>query len=475
MHRERQAIKLRSGGGGGHALYDDGASLIGRASTHADTQFSAAACHGPTKSAASFSSDSSDSDVLRPLDFLEVSLPPAAIADESARLAASADRRRRPLATPSRRMSTVLWFSAALMLMCCWSPVAVQASRLGHGTIASSMLGGGDTHAADAPPLASSAEAAAVVGGPTSSGGGARDAANNAADDASLVVNTLAGRVRGMTAQAATGKEVDVWNSIPYAQPPVGDLRFRHPRPMDPWDDVRDTRDMPNSCWQTMDDFFGNFAGSAMWNANTERSEDCLYLSVTVPKPRPKNAAVLIWVFGGGFVTGSSTLDVYDPKILVSEENIIYVAFQYRVASLGFLFFDQPGAPGNMGMFDQVMALQWVHSNIAFFGGNPNNITLFGESAGAASVSMHLLSPLSRNLFSQAVMQSGSATAPWAVVDKSETIIRGLRLAEAVGCPHSRANLSASLDCLRTINASVLVNNEVRLSRPIVNSDYHHV
>jgi acetylcholinesterase len=133
------------------------------------------------------------------------------------------------------------------------------------------------------------------------------------------------------------------------------------------------------------------------------------------------------------------------------------------VASLGFLYFDQPGAPGNMGMLDQVMALQWIHSNIAFFGGNPNNITLFGESAGAASVSMHLLSPLSRNLFSQAIMQSGSATAPWATVDREETIIRGLRLAEAVGCPHSRANLSATLDCLKTINASTLVNNEVRL------------
>ena len=333
---------------------------------------------------------------------------------------------------------TVVWLSAALLLLV-WGPAATRATRLaGHGTIAA---GGGDGRA------------------------GAADIPTTT-EDPSLIVNTLSGRVRGMTSQAPTGKQVDVWNSVPFAQPPVGELRFRHPRPMDPWDDVRDTRDMPNSCWQTMDDFFGNFAGSTMWNANTERSEDCLYLSVTVPRPRPKNAAVMVWIFGGGFVTGSSTLEVYDPKILVSEENVIYVSLQYRVASLGFLYFDQPGAPGNMGMFDQVAALQWVHSNIAFFGGNPNNITLFGESAGAASVSMHLLSPLSRNLFSQAIMQSGSATAPWATVDKEETIIRGLRLAEAVGCPHSRANLSATLDCLHTINASVLVNNEASLLSP---------
>jgi len=172
--------------------------------------------------------------------------------------------------------------------------------------------------------------------------------------DPSLVVNTLTGRVRGMTAQASTGKEVDMWNSIPFAQPPVGDLRFRHPRPMDPWTEVKDTRELANSCWQTVDEFFGDFTGSTMWNTNTERSEDCLYLSVVVPRPRPKNAAVLVWIYGGGFVTGTSTLEVYDPKILVSEESIIYVALQYRVASLGFLFFDQPGAPGNMGMFDQV-------------------------------------------------------------------------------------------------------------------------
>lgn len=279
-------------------------------------------------------------------------------------------------------------------------------------------------------------------------------------EDTSLIINTLAGRVRGLTLQGPTGKQVDVWNSIPFAQPPVGDLRFRHPKPMKPWNGVRDTRAMPNSCWQTMDNFFGNFSGSTMWNANTERSEDCLYLSITVPRPRPKNAAVMVWIFGGGFVTGSSTLDVYDPKILVSEENIIYVAIQYRLASLGFLYFDQPGAPGNMGMFDQVAALQWIQSNIAFFGGNPNNITLFGESAGASSAAMHLLSPLSRNLFSQAIMQSGSATAPWAIIDKVESISRGLKLAEAVGCPHSRANLGATLECLRTVNASVLVNNE---------------
>ncbi|CAH1981039.1 unnamed protein product [Acanthoscelides obtectus] len=164
-----------------------------------------------------------------------------------------------------------------------------------------------------------------------------------------------------------------------------------------------------------------------MWNPNTPLSEDCLYINVVVPKPRPKNAAVMVWIFGGGFYSGTNTLDVYDHNILVSEENVILVSMQYRVASLGFLYFGTSDVPGNAGMFDQMMALQWIKDNIAHFGGNPNNITLFGESAGAVSVSLHLLSPLSRNLFSQAIMQSGSPTAPWAIISREESLLRGLR------------------------------------------------
>ncbi|XP_077287988.1 acetylcholinesterase-like [Arctopsyche grandis] len=197
-----------------------------------------------------------------------------------------------------------------------------------------------------------------------------------------------------------------------------------------------------------------------MWNPNTPISEDCLYINVYAPKPRPKNAAVMLWIYGGGFYSGTNTLDVYDPKILVSEENVIIASMQYRVASLGFLFFDTSDVPGNAGLFDQLMGLQWVHDNIHAFGGNPNNITLFGESAGAVSVSMHLLSPLSRNLFSQAIMQSGSPTAPWAIISREESLLRGLRLAEAVNCPHERSEVNAAIECLRKKDALELVNNE---------------
>lgn len=279
-------------------------------------------------------------------------------------------------------------------------------------------------------------------------------------DNDPLVVQTTKGKVRGTTLTAATGKQVDAWLGIPYAQKPIGALRFRHPRPIDKWEGILNATKMPNSCTQIVDTVFGDFAGSAMWNPNTPMSEDCLYINVITPKPRPRNAAVMVWIFGGGFYTGTATLDIYDYKILASEENVILVSMQYRITCLGFLYFDTQDVPGNAGLFDQLMALQWIRNNIHAFGGNPHNITLFGESAGAVSVSMHLLSPLSRNLFSQAIMESGSATAPWAIISRQESIIRGLRLAEAVGCPHTRAQIPEAIECLRKVNASVLVENE---------------
>lgn len=271
----------------------------------------------------------------------------------------------------------------------------------------------------------------------------------------SLVVGTRKGLVRGTTLSLRTGKSVDVWLGIPYAKPPVKYLRFRHPRPMDAWSGVLDATNMPNCCFQIVDKFFGNFSGSDMWNPNTNLSEDCLYLNVWVPKPRPENATVMVWIYGGGFFAGSVTLDIYDPRYLVSEENVIFVAMQYRLASLGFLYFNVAEAPGNAGLFDQLMALQWIRDNVAAFGGDPDRITLFGESAGAVSVSLHLISPLSRNLFRQAIVQSGTAISNWAVLSRHELIRRGLLLAQAVGCPHDVNDLEAVVDCLKDTDSKV--------------------
>jgi carboxylesterase type B len=123
----------------------------------------------------------------------------------------------------------------------------------------------------------------------------------------------------------------------------------------------------------------------------------------------------MVWIFGGGFWSGTSTLPVYDGKILSTEEDIILVSMNYRVSLFGFLYLGREEAPGNMGLWDQHLALKWTKANIALFGGDPETITIFGESAGGASVTFHVLSPQSQPLFKRAITQSGSATSPWAL------------------------------------------------------------
>ena len=283
--------------------------------------------------------------------------------------------------------------------------------------------------------------------------------ANMVRDD--LVVETNLGKIRGFETATPDNKKVSAWYGVPYARPPTGKLRFRHPRPAEPWSDILDTMNQPNSCVQMPDTMWPGFPGAEAWNTNTPQSEDCLYLNIVAPRPHPRgDAAVIVWIYGGGFWSGTTTLDLYDMRVMAATQNVIMVGIQYRVASLGFLYFPEEDVPGNAGMYDQLEAIKWVKNNIAKFGGNPNNITLMGESAGACSVSLHLLSPLSRNLFSQAIMQSASALAPWGVVSKKEALRRSLALAKNLNCPHDRQNVRASINCLRAMDGAKLVGAE---------------
>lgn len=133
-------------------------------------------------------------------------------------------------------------------------------------------------------------------------------------DQSSLDIRTDKGIIRGITEISATGKKVDSWYGVPFAKPPINNLRFKKPVPLNRWKGVLNTNTKPNSCMQTIDTFFGNFPGSTEWNANTKLSEDCLYLNVVVPSHRPKNCAVLLFIHGGGYYSGTSTLDIYDLK-----------------------------------------------------------------------------------------------------------------------------------------------------------------
>ncbi|XP_054651056.1 acetylcholinesterase-like isoform X2 [Dunckerocampus dactyliophorus] len=266
-----------------------------------------------------------------------------------------------------------------------------------------------------------------------------------------LIINTSKGKVQGKRL-SVLGGDVGVYLGIPYGKPPVGKLRFRAPEPAERWEGVKDATKYPNSCYQIPDEVFPGFRGAEMWNPNTEMSEDCLYLNVwTTFNKTSKSSSlvpVLVWIYGGGFTSGTSSLDIYDGRYLSKAEGVVVVSMNYRVGALGFLALpDNNNVRGNAGLLDQRLALQWVANNIAAFGGDPSQVTIFGESAGSASVGFHLLSPGSHGLFQRAVMQSGSPIAPWATVSKTVANERSMKLATLLGCPTSS---STQLDmCLQ--------------------------
>ncbi|XP_074427931.1 acetylcholinesterase [Larus michahellis] len=285
-----------------------------------------------------------------------------------------------------------------------------------------------------------------------------------AADD--LLVPTSAGPVRGVRLPAGATGEVGAFLGIPYAEPPVGRLRFQPSRPAAPWRGVLDASSYRHACYQAVDTMFPGFGGSEMWNPNREMSEDCLYLNVWVPLPRPTAPVpVLVWIYGGGFYSGASSLDVYDGRYLAAAEGLVVVSMNYRVGALGFLALPgHPEAPGNVGLLDQRLALRWVQANIGAFGGDAAAVTLFGESAGAASIGLHLLSPGSRTLFRRAVLQSGSPNGPWATVGAAEGRRRAATLGKLVGCGGggggNNGNETELLACLRAKAPPELVEQE---------------
>ncbi|XP_065315726.1 acetylcholinesterase-like isoform X2 [Gordionus sp. m RMFG-2023] len=203
-----------------------------------------------------------------------------------------------------------------------------------------------------------------------------------------------------------------------------------------------------------------------MWNANTYLSEDCLYLNLWVPHDQNLNyrnnlLPIIVWIYGGGYYSGTITLPLYDGSIMASKMRVIVMSMNYRLGSLGYLYLGNKEAPGNQGLWDQLLAMKWMKANSKNFGGDPNKITLMGESAGASSVAFHLLSPLSKDYFNYAVLQSASATSPWALVNPQEAIHRGLLLADSMKCPYkTRDKIFAILDCLRNFNHSIILERE---------------
>jgi para-nitrobenzyl esterase len=263
--------------------------------------------------------------------------------------------------------------------------------------------------------------------------------ANAEASADPAVVVTGSGAVRGVVAA-----DHRTFSGIPYAAPPVGDLRWRAPLPAALWTSVRDATLPGSPCLQ-----MGGPDGSTVVG-----SEDCLYLNIVTPAGSDAGRLpVMVWLPGGGFVSGAGS--DYDSTRLAVQGHVVVVTVNYRLGALGFL--DHPAlaatdpAAGNYGIADQQAALHWVRNNISQFGGDAHNITLFGQSAGAYSICTHLASPSSASLFQKAIVQSGPCAN--SMVTRPVAEARATQVASDLGC-------STAIDtrtCLRAIPATRLV------------------
>lgn len=235
--------------------------------------------------------------------------------------------------------------------------------------------------------------------------------------ETSPVIETRLGKVRGKLATSHLGDNYYSFQGIPYAKAPVGSLRFKDPQPAEPWADELDATKEGPECPSS----------HLMFLYYIGKEDNCLNLNVymkEMPKADSPLKPVMVWIHGGAFIQGSNTTELYGPDFLMAED-VIQVFINYRLGVLGFLSLEDEslGVPGNAGLKDQVEALRWVRDNIKSFGGDPNNVTIFGESAGAASVHYLILSPTTKGLFHKAILQSGSTLNPWALGQKGVAAI----------------------------------------------------
>lgn len=202
------------------------------------------------------------------------------------------------------------------------------------------------------------------------------------------------------------------------------------------------------------------FPGSDVWNPRESSGEDCLYINAWIPNPQQSTKKpIFVWIYGGGFYSGSSTLDIYDGRYLAASQNVIVVSMQYRLGIFGFLNLGSEEAPGNMGLLDQAMGLQWTQDNAEYLNGDKDNVTIAGESAGSVSVSLHLISQRSRNLFNRAILQSGASTGDWTVMSAQSSWYRlnkSVYIARNHGCPGHGNHVPTVMKCLLGMDADLL-------------------
>jgi para-nitrobenzyl esterase len=262
-------------------------------------------------------------------------------------------------------------------------------------------------------------------------------------------------RVEGGMVQGTLEDGLTVYRGIPFAAPPIGDLRWRAPQPVARWEGTRQA------------DTFGPACGQGTRNPATPdrgpgTSEDCLYLNVWTPaKAAGERVPVLVWIYGGGF-NGGSTSDPTASGEKLAKKGVVLVSIAYRVGLLGFLAHPdlsaetQHRASGNYGLQDMVAGLQWVQKNIAAFGGDPRRVTIFGESAGGIAVSMLCASPLAKGLFHGAISQSGGSFGPPRPATMPGENLKRLADAERSGAEYAKSAAAPSIKELRQVPADKL-------------------
>ncbi|WP_077373239.1 carboxylesterase/lipase family protein [Flavobacterium sp. A45] len=240
-----------------------------------------------------------------------------------------------------------------------------------------------------------------------------------------------------------------VFKGIPFAKPPIGNLRWRVPQPIKKWEGVLQA---------------DKFAPGPMQGGNppSGKSEDCLYLNVWTPaKSAKEKVPVLVWIYGGGFGAGATSEASYNGKNL-AKKGVVLVSIAYRVGQLGFMAHPELSAEnpknvsGNYGLLDMIAGLQWVKENIAAFGGDPNKVTIFGESAGGIAVSMLCASPLAKGLFNGAISQSGGSFGPSRATTYPGENMKTLKTAENEGLDYMKTAGVTSIEKLRSIEADKL-------------------
>ncbi|UYV78928.1 BCHE [Cordylochernes scorpioides] len=269
----------------------------------------------------------------------------------------------------------------------------------------------------------------------------------------------------GMT-HKVDGILIEQYLGIPYAQPPIGLLRYRKPEALKPFPTYFEAFNFAPNCRQIRLVVQDYISGDKDVFEIRPMDEDCLYLNIWTPSSsKHDRKPVMLWIHGGAFLFGSGSNN--EGFVLSALGDVVVVGINYRLGSFGFLVSGMEDAPGNMGLYDQLMALRWVHDNIEYFGGDPDKITVFGESAGGISVGALLTSKLAENLFKRAIMQSGAPTIPHFVNTKKTVLNYTDKFSEILGCNSEEMSIINSpekvLECLRGKSADELAKADYLL------------